>query len=109
MMRSIIFIAVLFAVVGCQETPQQATNKNSDIPSTDNKGAEIYKTKCAMCHGADGKLGIGGAKKLTESQLDLASLKKQIKKGKGTMPPFEAQLSTEEIDAVADFVMGLRK
>jgi len=109
MMRSIIFIAVLFAVVSCQETPQQAPNKNSDISSTDNKGAEIYKTKCAMCHGSDGNLGIGGAKKLTESQLDLASLKTQIRKGKGTMPPFEAQLSAEEIDSVADFVMGLRK
>jgi cytochrome c6 len=109
MMRSIIFIAVLFAFVGCQETAQKTPNANTDVPSTDNIGAEIYKTKCAMCHGADGNLGIGGAKKLTESQLDLAALKTQITKGKGTMPPFEAQLSTEEIDAVADFVMGLRK
>jgi cytochrome c6 len=109
MMRSIIFIAVLFAVVGCQETPQQAPNSNTDKPATVASGAEIYKTKCAMCHGSDGNLGIGGAKKLTESQLDLAALKTQIKKGKGTMPPFEAQLSAEEIDAVADFVMGLRK
>jgi mono/diheme cytochrome c family protein len=108
-MRSIIFTAVLFAVVGCQETPQQAPNSNTDKPSTVASGAEIYKSKCAMCHGSDGNLGIGGAKKLPESQLALAEVKTQILKGKGTMPPFEAQLSAEEIDAVADFVVGLRK
>jgi mono/diheme cytochrome c family protein len=41
--------------------------------------------------------------------LYLKITKTKIKKGKGTMPPFEAQLSAEEIDSVADFVMGLRK
>jgi mono/diheme cytochrome c family protein len=109
MMRSIILIAVLFAFVGCQETAQKTPDANTKKPTAVASGAEIYKTKCAMCHGSDGNLGIGGAKKLTESQLDLAALKTQIKKGKGTMPPFETQLSAEEIDAVADFVMGLRK
>ena len=108
-MRSIIFLSFLIVLVSCQETPQQAPNSNADKPSTVASGAEIYKTKCAMCHGSDGNLGIGGAKKLTESQLALADVKTQILKGKGTMPPFEAQLSAEEIDAVADFVMGLRK
>jgi cytochrome c6 len=108
-MRSIIFIVVLFEVIGCQETPQEKPNSNVDKPSTVASGAEIYKTKCAMCHGSDGNLGIGGAKKLSESQLAISDVKTQILKGKGTMPPFEAQLSAEEIDAVADFVVGLRK
>lgn len=108
-MRSIIFIAVLFAFVGCQETAQKTPDANTNESTTVASGAEIYKTKCAMCHGSDGNLGIGGAKKLTESQLALADVKTQILNGKGTMPPFEAQLSAEEIDAVADFVMGLRK
>ena len=109
MMRSIILIAVLFAFVGCQETAQKTPDANTNKPTAVASGAEIYKTKCAMCHGTDGNLGIGGAKKLPESQMDLVAVKTQILKGKGTMPPFEAQLSTEEIDAVADFVMGLRK
>jgi len=108
-MRSIIFLSFLIVIVSCQETPQEKPNSNVDKPSTVASGAEIYKTKCAMCHGSDGNLGIGGAKKLSESQLAISDVKTQILKGKGTMPPFEAQLSAEEIDAVADFVVGLRK
>jgi mono/diheme cytochrome c family protein len=69
---------------------------------------DLYTTRCAACHGMDGKLSIAGAKPLQTSSLDQAAVVSQIKSGKGSMPPFEGRLSDEEINAVAQFVLTLR-
>jgi cytochrome c len=73
-------------------------------------GAAIYKTKCAMCHGAAGEGKIGPAlkgTKLTDAQVaDLLTKGEAGKKaphGKAV-----AGLTEEQAKAVATFVKGLK-
>ena len=71
-------------------------------------GADIYKAKCAMCHGADGSgsTGMGksmGLKPLSSpevqnmSDADLTAL---ITNGKGKMPAYKDKLKPEDIKAL---------
>ncbi|HEX5042182.1 MAG TPA: cytochrome c [Candidatus Polarisedimenticolaceae bacterium] len=75
-------------------------------------GAALYKSKCAMCHGADGV-----AKKMAEPSRNLndpkfqaeatkESIAKVVGEGKGKMKP--VKLSPEQIEAVAAHVKTLK-
>lgn len=79
-------------------------------------GPELYKQKCAMCHGPSGE---GGARKLTplgsadvQNKSD-ADLKNVIEKGTkgphGTMPPYGSKLSPDQVDNLVKFVRSLKK
>lgn len=70
-------------------------------------GAAIYKAKCAMCHGADGK----GKTALVPAneKLSVEELAKVIADGKAPkMPAYKSKLSAEEIKAVSTFVKNLK-
>lgn len=71
-------------------------------------GKVIFTQVCAACHGQDGKLGVGGAKDLSQSALQHEEVILMISKGKGLMQPYEDVLSEQEIDAVARYTEGLR-
>ena len=77
-------------------------------------GAELYKAKCAMCHGPEGK-GFPTVKTpdFTDPKWQ-ASIKDPqiiatIKNGKkGTaMPPFEGKLKGDEIKQLVTFIRSL--
>ena len=80
-------------------------------------GADTYKAKCQMCHGADG-LGntpAGKAMKarpfnapdvLKESDADLMTV---IKNGKNKMPAFAGKLSDAQITDVVAYIHTLQK
>ncbi len=70
-------------------------------------GKELYLTYCKSCHGKKGGLGIGGAAKLTKSNMELEERISVIKDGKGKMAPFGAILSKKEIKSIAKFTMTL--
>jgi mono/diheme cytochrome c family protein len=78
----------------------------SDVSDT---GAAVYEANCAMCHGGNGKKGLNNAKDLSVSTLDKASIIEIVKNGKGTMPGYKDALSEKEVDAVADYVLTLKK
>ena len=80
-------------------------------------GAVIYKQKCAMCHGPDGKgqtpvgksmhvkdLGSEEVQSMKSEELD-----KIISDGKGKMPAFKSKLDQASIDAVIAFIRTLKK
>jgi len=69
----------------------------------------LYTVKCGICHGNDGAMKYAGAKDLSISNLPKAEVVGQITYGKGTMPPMKAQLTAEQIEAVADYCISLRK
>jgi cytochrome c6 len=83
----------------------------------DDKSAATYKTKCATCHGADGK-GDTPAGKSTKvrsfadpevvkaSDDDLAGI---IEKGKGKMPGYGKSLKPDEIKDMVAYIRGLAK
>jgi len=71
-------------------------------------GDNVYRTYCTLCHGNDGALGIGGAKDLAASTLTKDELVSLVANGKGTMMPYKNTLTPQEIEAVAEHVLGLR-
>lgn len=83
----------------------------------DNAGAATFKTKCAVCHGADGKgeTSIGKADKIRD--LGSAEVQKQsdeelsgiIEKGKGKMPAYGKGLKPEQIKELVGFIRTLKK
>lgn len=72
------------------------------IANTD--GKEIFETKCASCHGADGKLGLGGAKDLSATTLAQPEIVKIITNGKNTMASYRGVLTDEQITAVTAYI-----
>src|SRR5262249_25092298 len=80
-------------------------------------GAAIYKTNCAICHGADGngQTPAGRPLKLKDlgsaevQKLSNAEMQKIISEGKGSMPAFKDKFDQASIDAVIGFIRTLKK
>lgn len=62
----------------------------------------LYTDNCALCHGADGKLGMAGAADLSKTQADKNTIQQTIINGKGLMKA--VPLTPEQATAVAEFV-----
>lgn len=81
------------------------------------QAAATYKSKCAMCHGADGKGDTPMAKKLGVRSFASAEVQKEsdselatvIAKGKNKMPSYEKSLKEAEIKDLVAYVRGLGK
>jgi cytochrome c6 len=99
-------IGLSLAAIGLASLPAHAQNAES-----------TYKSKCAMCHGADGKGQTPAGKamgahdfaspevqKMTEEEL--AAI---ISKGKGKMPAYGSRLKESEIKDLAAYVHQLSK
>ncbi len=77
-------------------------------------GADDYKSKCAMCHGADG-LASGPAGKAMKvppfntSKQTPAEMIAETKAGKGKMPAFAGKLTDAQIKDVITYVHTLQK
>jgi cytochrome c6 len=102
LLTSLIFLALIIACSG-KEKPTPV----SDTPSVAD-GEQVYKRYCILCHGADGKLGVNGAKDITVSKLTLEERELQIKKGKNTMTPFEGILTETQMKSAAMYSMTLK-
>ena len=72
-------------------------------------GAQLFSVKCAKCHGADGSREKGGVHNLHLSKLTHPDIVLMIENGKKGMPSFKKKYTADEIQALADFVMTLRK
>ena len=83
----------------------------------DDTSANLFKSKCAMCHGPDGsgktmmgeKLKIPDLHSADVQKRSDADLKSIITKGKDKMPAYEAKLSKEEIDKLVAYIRDLAK
>jgi cytochrome c6 len=80
-------------------------------------GAALYKSKCAACHGADGKgeTAIGKADKIRDlgsadvQQQSDADLTAIIAAGKGKMPAYGKSLKPEQVKDLVAYVRTLAK
>jgi cytochrome c6 len=79
-------------------------------------GADIFKSKCAACHGADGKgaTAMGKSLKLRDltsaevqgqSDADLTSI---ITNGKDKMPKYDGKLTKDQISDVVKYIRTLK-
>lgn len=80
-------------------------------------GADIYKSKCQMCHGADGS-GNTPAGKSTKARpfdspevlkLSDDDLLKITKSGQGKMPAYAGKLTDDQIMSVIAHIHTLQK
>ena len=79
--------------------------------------ASVYKAKCAMCHGADGKgttsagkaMGVHDFSSDTVQKMSDEELANIISKGKNKMPSYSNKLKGPEIKDLATYVHGLGK
>lgn len=80
-------------------------------------GQETFKAQCALCHDADGSSQSSMGRQLKASDLRSpvvqkqtdAQLKYAIVHGKGSMPPFGAQLNDASVNDVLAYVRRLGK
>lgn len=79
--------------------------------------ADTYKSKCASCHGPDGKgqTTVGKAMKVrdltsadVQKQSD-AELQKIVTDGKAKMPAYKDKLSVADISSLVAYIRGLAK
>jgi cytochrome c6 len=82
-----------------------------------NVGADTFKSKCQMCHGADG-VGATPAGRIAKivsfkdpsvinaPDADLIAI---VKNGKNKMPAFSTKLTDDQIAAVLDYIRTLQK
>ena len=90
----------------------------SSVPTqAQDAGAALYKTKCAACHGADGKgeTAVGKADKIrdlgssevqAQSDADLTTI---ITNGKGKMPAYGKSLKPDQVKDLVTYVRTLAK
>ena len=79
--------------------------------------ADTYKSKCASCHGPDGKGATAVGKAMKVRDLSSAEVQKQsdtdlqkvISDGKAKMPAYKAKLSVADISSLVAFIRGLAK
>ena len=72
-------------------------------------GFKLYKTYCVTCHGLYGDMGASGAFNLQTSGLTLEERVQVITNGRNAMNAFKSLLSPEEIQAVAEYTLTLKK
>ena len=80
-------------------------------------GADVFKAKCAACHGADGKGETTMGKNLKLKDLGSAEVQKKsdaelttlISDGKKPMPAYKGKLTDDEIQQVVKYVRTLKK
>ena len=75
-------------------------------------GADVFKAKCATCHGQDGSGNTPVGKSLQVADLRSAAVQSKsdaeliqsVTAGKGNMPGFKGNITDDEIRAVVTFV-----
>ena len=79
-------------------------------------GADTFKAKCAMCHGADGKGDTGMGKTLKIRDLGSADVQGQsdadltniITNGKNKMPKYDGKLTKDQINDLVKYIRTLK-
>ena len=80
-------------------------------------GADIYRSKCALCHGADGQAGTPAGKMLKAASFKEPAIVKApdaeliaiVKSGKNKMPSFAGKLPDDQIKAAVAYIRTLQK
>ena len=77
--------------------------------------AALYKSKCQVCHGADGK-GTAAGQKMGAKDFQSPEVAKQsdaelikvTKEGKGKMPKYDGKLTDDQIKELVKYLRGLK-
>lgn len=106
MNRTILAVVLVMAVAGLVTTKALAAG-----------GEDLFKSKCAMCHGADGsgntmmgkKYNIKDLRSEEVQKMTDAQLEEIITKGKDKMPAYEGKLTKDQISDLVKYIRTLKK
>ncbi len=102
-------LVTLIVSTACFITPRSVAQTNP--------GEDLFKAKCASCHGPDGagKTTMGAALKIrdlrsedVQKQTD-GDLNRIIAKGKNKMPAFDGKVKKEQIEQLVSYFRELGK
>ena len=81
-------------------------------PAVAEDAAALYKSKCQMCHGPDGKGSAAGvkmgAKPFSEVKASDKELVEITRNGKDKMPAYKDKLSDDQINELVKYVRTLK-
>ncbi len=106
---------LIITVISCGKKAEQDTANKKEAKDKIKEevyapdGMAVFRKYCVTCHGSDGALGLNGAKNLTACNLPIEERINIITNGRKLMTPFGALLTSEEIKAVADYTLTLKK
>jgi len=108
-----VFLAILAIVFACGgETGDGKADKPAPKPKPKAiavDGKAVYQKTCVVCHGVKGDMGASGAFNLTTSELTLDERIAVITNGRNVMAAYKDLLKEEEIAAVAEYTLTLKK
>jgi cytochrome c6 len=102
-----LFIAALLLLAIASCTKKSVPTSSNGAKETALDGSSLFSQNCARCHGANGS--GGRAPDLAHDDLTKNEVLDKATNGAGRMPSFATKLSAKEIDAVAEFVVHLKK
>jgi len=102
-------LLLIIASYGLAEMSKKASKVEILVSDPSQLGKSVYAAQCQSCHGQDGKLGLAGAKDLTATNMVKDDIIVLLNNGKNSMPKFKDALSIEEIDAVSEYVLQMKK
>jgi mono/diheme cytochrome c family protein len=95
-------LLMITASYGLAEVQKKKRVKGEVVAVNNVNGQEIYMSKCANCHGSDGKLGFSNAADLSKTSISTDSIKQVILHGRGAMIPVD--ITEEQAAAVTAYV-----
>lgn len=85
------------------------------LPAMAQDSEALYKSKCQVCHGADGKGTAAGQKMGTKAfsspeiiKMSDDELVAATKKGKGKMPAYDGKLTDDQIKGLVKYIRTLK-
>jgi cytochrome c6 len=101
------FLLTLVGMLCCLAVPS-AMQAQSDAD-------KIYKTKCVLCHSADGSGGSPSGKAMHAKDLRSEEVQKQsdaalsevITKGRGKMPAFGGKIKPDDVAKLVAYIRAL--
>ena len=108
----LLFLAlIIVACGGGEDAPNESPATAKTEAKRDINVKKIWKVRCIACHGIDGTMGTNGAANLQESDKDMAYRINIITNGSenGVMTAFGEILDEDEIKAMAQYTMDMRK
>ena len=110
------FLVAAGGAVWCRDTVVSSVNYAQDARASPPIGENIFRAKCAVCHGDDGAGRTPNGKKLRVPDLRSARVQDApddelldvISNGKGDMPPFGKKYSADKLQQVITYVRSFR-
>lgn len=102
--KSVLFVAAAICLLSASAGAQGDTGS-------------LFKSKCAACHGADGKGDTAVGKSLKLRGLGSADVQEQTDaqltditaNGKGRMPAYKGKITDDQIKQLVAFIRSLKK